>query len=123
MVKKSWLVIGIALLVLAVLCSLSGCSAFYVEGGLSARDRGEYHIDTFDHVESQHGGVIESGFSYRASTDPQNPYGRVAMGYAFELPHHFTIDANVAHASSIETKNDHGFNSVNLSVRWHPFAQ
>jgi hypothetical protein len=122
MKNKWWLFAGLLLIGIAMLLSLSGCSSFYVESGLSAQDRGEYRVETFDHVEEQHSGILETGERYRATTDAQNPYGRLAMGFEIESAHRVTFNVNLAHVSSLETKNDHGLNSLNFSVRWHPFA-
>jgi hypothetical protein len=115
--------------------ALSGCSSFYVEGGLAARDAGEYreyrHVETVQ-VANRSSGPIpyttpsthpEEYTTLTASDGAQNPYGRLSMGYAFELSPNWTVDLNVAHESSLETKHDHGIDSLNFSVRWHPFAQ
>ena len=105
---------------LAALITCFNLSGLYVDSGLSWQDVGEPEFH-------QRAGVINHDWGaqtvlYRDVTiGPENPYGRISLGYEVEF-RSFSWRVEASHISSIATNEDRGINSVSLSARWFPFG-
>jgi hypothetical protein len=53
--------------------------------------------------------------------ETRNPYGVLAVGYEANLSMRVSLSLALRHESSIPV-NDKGTDSVQLTLRWHPFA-
>lgn len=53
-------------------------------------------------------------------TEVKNPYGIIEAGWSIDYGHVET-DIGIRHESSIASKKDHGFNSIEIRVKWRPW--
>lgn len=96
-------------------------SNFYVDGGLSVRDR-ELPHQVFETVVLRSPQVVETITTQRTTDEPMNPYGRLALGYELRLSS-FTLSLEAAHDSSLDIDTDRGMNSIAIRARWYPFRR
>jgi hypothetical protein len=96
-------------------------SNFYVDGGLSYKDKERPHQVFETHV-NRLPGVTETITTQRTTDEPMNPYGRLALGYEMQFSS-LSLALEVAHESSVETNDDEGFTAISLRARWHPFRR
>lgn len=104
---------------IAALIACFSWSNLYIDGGLQLQDaevpRSEWRTTV------NHGGnAVETVTSLHSWNDNQNPYGRLSLGYAIELPR-ITLSLELSHSSSLSTTKDRGVNAVQLRARWFPF--
>lgn len=101
---------------IATLIACFSWSNLYVDTGLLAQDSGvEDRRATYEWYDGSYILQRESDSHYAA-----NPYGRLAIGYGFDL-RRVSLSLEVAHVSSLATADDRGVNSLQLRARWYPF--
>lgn len=114
---------------------MDGCSLFaliacfnwsnlYIDGGLAYLDVGEtvvkqQWVEDFVYI-SDLDPTHSTRYSESVSNSPQNPYGRLSVGYQIDFQH-VSWSIEVQHTSSLATDRDRGVNSVQLRARWFPF--
>lgn len=54
-------------------------------------------------------------------TDTRNPYARIAVGYSHEFAPGWSARLELAHESSLTTRQDRGRNSAGAFITWRPF--
>jgi hypothetical protein len=113
---------------LETLLACFSLSGFYVDGAISAHDRGEARVNV-QTVLVERNVCLYKGFCVPANynTDvvtvddsAQNLYGRVAIGYDVTV-NQVTLRLEASHESSIATGRDWGVNAINLGLTWRPF--
>lgn len=106
---------------LATLIACFHLSGLYVDTGLSYQDSGVEQVtdlSTYRWIPGDQDFEIDRS-SHRASLRADNPYGRLALGYALDF-RRVSLSLEVAHVSSLATADDRGVNSVQLRARWYP---
>lgn len=108
---------------LATLIACFNLSGLYVDSGLQFQDSGVEQVrdvSKYRWIPGDQDFELDSATTHRSSRDAANPYGRLALGYAVELPR-VTLSLELAHVSSLATDSDRGVNSLQLRARWFPF--
>lgn len=107
--------------VLATLLACFSWSNLYIDSGLSWQDIGDRYIERYDvSLLTDDGQLIQGARGSRLADSPQNPYGRLAIGYEIEFSQ-LTVRLEASHISSIATNQDRGVNAISLGARWYPF--
>jgi hypothetical protein len=119
---------GVIMCGIEALLACFSLSGFYVDGALSAHDRGQGRAVT-QQVTTERADCFKGSACMRydyttnaTSIDrsPQNAYGRVAIGYDVTV-RQFALRLEASHESSIATGRDRGVNAVTLGLTWRPF--
>jgi hypothetical protein len=111
---------------LATLAACFSLSGIYVDSGVAYQDAGQYRerweVITYDFP----GGIKGTSGMWVPDNEPQNMYGRLALGFQAELQLSrskvvLSLEAN--HISSMATGRDRGVNGITFGARYFPFAR
>jgi hypothetical protein len=106
---------------LATLAACFSLGGIYVDTGLSYQDVGERRFNYDLELLPDHADV-----TWWSDDSPQNPYGRLALGYQIEVQtmrSKVVLSLEASHISSIESHTDQGVNGITLGARYFPFAR
>ena len=101
-------------------CAALALCGFFLDAGLSAHE----HIRSAgtEPVVIDGLSLTEQQYWRYDINETRNPYGVLAIGYEARFSPRLSLSISLRHESSVATNEDHGTNSAELNLRWHPFG-